>query len=169
MCKSGKIVNVILNSNNALQTAVADVSNNNLTYNVDWGAILKPRQAYKMHWSYVGQANTITSASKIAQVQIDFQMEQYLGMSSTYGAPVSLTIGCLRTFYVNGTINYLFADDNNNPPIYLQTRPYNNTFRIRILTNDATPVRWVDNAAAPVANGSYILTLSFQEVDSEDD
>jgi hypothetical protein len=168
MCKSGKIINVVLNSNNALVTAAADVSNNNLTYNVDWSAILKPRQAYKLHWSYVGQPNTLTASSKLAQVQINFQMEQYLGRSSTFGAPISLTIGCLRSFFLNGTVNYLFADDNNNPPIYLQNRPGNNTFRVQVLTNDATPVVWVDNAGTPVANGSYILTLSFQEVDSED-
>lgn len=166
MCKSsGKIVNVVLNSNNAISGS----TNNNATYNIDWSSILKPRQAYKMHWTYVGQSNVITAASKIAQVQIDFQMEQYLGRTSSFGAPVSLTIGCLRTFYVNGTINYLFADDNNNPPIYLKNRPGNNTFRVQVLTNDATPVAWVDNTAVtPVANGNYILTLSFQEMDSED-
>jgi len=161
----GKIVNVILNSNNALTGS----TNNNASYNVDWGAILKPNKPYRLHWTYVGQSNTITAASKIAQVQIDFQMEQYLNKSSTFGEPKTMTIGCLRTFYVNGTINYLFADDNNNPPIYLNTRPFGNTFRVQVLTNDATPVAWLDNAAVPVANGNYILSLSFQEMESGDD
>jgi hypothetical protein len=160
----GKIVNVILNSNNALTGS----TNNDATYNIDWGAILKPRTPYKLHWSYVGQSNVITAASKVAQIQIDFQMEQYLNKSSTYGAPSTKTIGCLRTFYVNGTTNYLFADDINNPPIYLETRPYGNTFKVHVLTNDATPVLWLDNAAIPVVNGNYILTLSFQEMESED-
>lgn len=165
MCKtSGRIVNVILNSNNALAGSV----NNDATYNIDWGAILKPNQPYKLHFTYVGQSNTITAASKIAQIQIDFQMQQYLNQSSTYGAPTSLSIGCLRTFYVNGVINYLFADDNNNTPIFLQTRPFNNLFRVRVLNNDSTPVLWTDNAAVPVANGNYVLSLSFQEVDEED-
>lgn len=165
----GKIVNVILNSNNAIATSPVDASNNSLEYNIDWGAILKPNKPYRLHWTYVGQSNTITSTSKVAQVQIDFQMEQYLNKSSTFGAPSTLTIGCLRTFYVNGTVNYLFADDNNNAPIYLNTRPYANRFRVRILTNDATPVVWLDNATTPVANGNYMLTLSFQEVDEEED
>jgi hypothetical protein len=160
-----KIVNVILNSNNASSGTV----NNNLTYNVDWGAILKPNKPYRLHWTYVGQSNTITNVSKIAQVQIDFQMEQYLNKSSTFGSPSTMTIGCLRTFYVNGTVNYLFADDNNNTPIYLNTRPFANNFRVQVLTNDATPVAWLDNAATPVANGNYILTLSFQEMEPEDD
>lgn len=165
MCKTkGRIINVILNSNNALAGSV----NNDATYNIDWGSILKPNQPYKLHFSYVGQSNTITAATKIAQIQIDFQMQQYLNQSSTYGAPTSLAVGCLRTFYVNGTINYLFADDSNNPPIYLQTRPFNNLFRVRVLTNDAIPVLWTDNAAVPVVNGNYIISLSFQEVDEEE-
>lgn len=164
MCGKNKIVNVILNSNNAL----AGSTNSNANYNIDWGAILKPNKAYKLHWTYVGQSNTITAASKLAQVQIAFQMEQYLGQSSTYGAPTSISIGALRTFYVNGVINYLFADDNNNPPIYLETRPYSNTFNVRVMTNDATPIEWKDNAATPVVNGNYMLNLSFQELESED-
>lgn len=161
----GKIVNVILNSNNASDGTV----NNDLTYTIDWGAILKPNKPYRLHWSYVGQSNTITAASKIAQVKIDFQMEQYLNKTSTFGAPSTMTIGCLRTFYVNGTVNYLFADDNNNPPIYLNRRPYGNTFRVQVLTNDSPPVAWLDNAATPVANGKYMLSLSFQETETEDD
>lgn len=161
----GKIVNVILNSNNALQTSAVDVSNNSLEYSVDWSAILESNCAYRMHWSYTGQPNTLTAASKLAQVEIDFQMEQYLNQSSAYGAPTTFTIGCLRSFYLNGTVNYLFADDSNNPVIYLKNRPYNNRFRVRVLTNDATPVVLTDNAAAPLANGNYILSLSFEKVD----
>ena len=158
-----RITNVVLNSNNKVSG-----TNNDAVYFVDWGAILQNRKKYRMHWTYVGQANTITIASKVAQVQVDFQTNNYLNRSSTMGAPTTQTIGCLRTFYVNGTINYLFADDNNNPPIYLDSRPQNNTFRVQVLNNDATPAAWVDNAGAPVANNNYMLTLSFQEIDEED-
>jgi hypothetical protein len=161
MCKSNKIVNVFLNSNNALSGSV----NNDATYNIDWSAILKPNKAYRLHWSYVGMPNSFNTTTKLAQVQIDFQMNQYLNSSSTYGAPTTYTIGVLRSFYLNGTINYLFADDNNNPPIYLQTRPYSNTFKVRVLTTDATPVVWTDSAAA--VNNNYVLTLSFEEMEHE--
>jgi len=161
MCEGKKIVNVILNSNNAL----AGSANNDATYNIDWGSILEPNKPYKLHFSYTGQPNTLTAASKLAVVMVDFQMEQYLNTSSTYGAPTSMTLGVLRSFYLNGTTNYLFSDDSNNPPVYLKNRPGNNTFRVRIVTNDATPVAWTDNAGPPaVANGNYILCLSFQEV-----
>lgn len=158
MC--GKIVNVVVNSNNAINGS----TNNNATYNIDFGTILKPRVPYKLHWTYVGQPNVLTAASKIAQVQVDFNMEQYSG-GSIYGAPTTFIIGTLRSFYLNGTTNYLFCDDGNNPPIYLQNRPMNNTIRVQVLTNDATPVAWTDNAAVPVANGNYIMTLSFQEME----
>ena len=104
MCgKQNKIVNVVINSNNAINGSV----NNNATYNIDFGAILKPRTPYKLHWTWVSQPNVLTSASKLAQVQINFNMEQYEG-GSIYGAPTTLTIGVLRSFYLNGTTNYLF-------------------------------------------------------------
>ncbi len=163
MCGSKKVVNVILNSNNAL----AGSTNSNATYNIDWGAILKPNTPYHLHFTYVGQVNTFTAATKLAQISMDFVMENYLNTSSTYGAPTTTHVGTLRSFYLNGTSNYLFADDNNNPPVYLQNRPYNNIFKVHVLTNDATPVEWKDNAAVPVANNSYILTLSFSEVEMD--
>ena len=159
----GKIVNVVLNSNNKVSGA-----NNNAVYFIDWGSILKERKSYKLHWTYVGQPNTLNASSKLAQVQVDFNLENYLNRDSQMGAPSTQTIGMLRSNYLNGTINYLFADDNNNPRIYLNTRPRNNTFRVQVLTNDATPVAWLDNAAIPVVNGNYILTLSFQEIDEEE-
>lgn len=158
----GKIVNVVLNSNNAVSGTTQDA-----VYNVDWGAILKPNTPYRLHWCYVGQANTFTASTKLAQVQINFQMENYLNRSVSSGAPTTQFIGVLRSFYLNGTINYLHADDSFNPPIYLQNRPANNIFNVRILTNDATPVAWTDNAGTPVAPNAYILTLSFEEIDKQ--
>jgi hypothetical protein len=167
MYESKKVVNVILNSNNAL----AGSTTNNANYSIDWSYILKEGTAYRMHWTYVGMPNTLTIASKLAQVQINFNMEQYLNTSSTIGAPVTLTIGVLRSAYLNGSINTLYAGDNDNTPIYLPYRPYNNTFNVKILTNDATPVLWTDNKTLPgpvndfQPPGAYILTLCFTEVE----
>jgi hypothetical protein len=163
MCGIKKIVNVVLNSNNAL----AGSTNSNATYNIDWGAILKPNTPYYLHFTYVGQPNTFTGATKLAQVSVDFVMENYLNKSSIYGAPTTTHLGMLRSFYLNGAINYLFADDNNNPPVYLENRPCNNQFKVHVLTNDATPVEWRDTNAVPAVNGNYILTLSFHEVDMD--
>ena len=160
MCGSKKVVNVILNSNNAL----AGSTNNNANYNVDWGAILKDKTAYRLHWTYVGQANTLTIASKLAQVQVNFVMENYLNKSSTLGAPSTFAIGVLRSAYLNNTLNVLYAGDNDNAPVYIANRPYNNIFNVQVLTNDATPVAWTDNAGVPVANAPYMLTLSFEEI-----
>ena len=157
----GKITNVVLNSNNAVSGAT-----NQASYFIDWAAILDDRKAYRMHWVYVGGANTITG-TKIAQVQVDFQTRQYLNRSSIMGAPTTPTIGCLRPYVFVGSSNtdYLFADDGNNPPVYLDSRPYNNNFTVSILDNAATPALWKDNAAVPVNPAAYILTLSFQEID----
>jgi hypothetical protein len=95
-------------------------------------------------------------------------MENYLNKSSTLGSPSSFCIGVLRSAYLNGTLNVLYAGDNDNEPIYLANRPYNNIFNVQVLTNDATPVAWTDNAATPVANASYMLTLSFQEIENDE-
>ena len=160
MC-SGKIVNVVINSNQKINGG----TNSNAEYNIDWGAILKDRQAYKLHFSYVGQPNTLTPSSKLAQVVVDFNTDNYLNVASVLGAPSTYTLGCLRSFYLNGTTNYLYADDANNPPAYLANRPTNNRFRVQVLTNDATPIPWTDNAGTPVANNNYIMILSFQEID----
>jgi hypothetical protein len=159
----GKIVNVVLNSNNKVSG-----TNSNAVYFIDWGSVLKDRKPYRLHWTYVSQPNTLTAASKLAQVQVDFNFENYLNTSSTMGAPTTQTIGMLRSNYLNGSINYLFADDNNNAPIYLNSRPQNSTFRVQVLTNDSPPIEWKDNAAVPVVNGNYVLTLSFQEMDEDD-
>jgi hypothetical protein len=164
MCKSGKIINVILNSNNKISGG----ANNDATFYVDWSAILKDRTSYRVHFTYVGMPNTFTSATKLAQVQANFTMNTYLNQTSNNGAPTTLTLGVLRSFYLNGTINYLFADDNNNAPCYIPNRPLNNTISIRILTNDATPALWLDNATTPVVPNNWMLTLSFQEIDEDD-
>lgn len=157
----GKIVNVVLNSNNAVSG-----TSNQATYFIDWGAILDERKPYRLHWTYVGGANTITG-TKVAQVQIDFQTRQYLNKSSIMGAPTTQTIGCLRPYVFVGSSNtdYLYADDNNNPPVYLDSRPYNNSFTVSILDNASTPALWKDNNAVPANPAPYIMTLSFQEID----
>jgi hypothetical protein len=158
----GKITNVILNSNQAL----ANSTNNNATFNFDWGSVLKSDKPYLLTWSYSSQANTLTIASKIAQVHVDFQMEQYLNKASTIGAPSTQCIGVLRSIFLNNALNFLYAEQGSNPAIYMQTRPYNNTFRVQVLTNDATPIAWTDNAGVPVVNANYMLTLSFEELEN---
>lgn len=161
----GKSVNVILNSNNKY----SGTNTQEMKYFIDFGAILKPNQAYKMHWTYVGMPNTFTALTKLAQVQVDFTMNNYLNASSTNGAPTTYCIGTLRSFYLNGTTNYLFADDNNNPPIYLPTRPANNFITVRIYNNDATPGSWLDNATTPAPPGAYIMNLCFTEIEEDED
>jgi len=156
-----KTVNVVLNSNNKFSgSATTD-----LTYFIDFASILKPNVPYQLHWTYVGMPNSFGAATPLAVVNVDFMMEQYLNRSSTNGSPTTYTIGVLRSFYLSSTINYLFADDNNNHPIYLPNRPLSNYINVRIVSNTATPVPWADSASA--APNAYILTLSFTEIEHE--
>jgi hypothetical protein len=160
MCK-GNPVNVIFNSNNK-----ASGTNNDAKFYIDWSAILKDRTAYKLHWTYVGMPNTFTIATKLAQVRCNFITKAYGNQAGNNGAQQTQAIGFLRTFYLNGTINYLFADDGNNPDIYMESRPMDNNVNIQIYNTDATPTAWTDSAGTPVVPNNWVLTLSFTEVEN---
>jgi hypothetical protein len=113
MCgDSKKIVNVILNSNNRISG-----SNNAAEFFIDWSSILERDKKYQLHWTYVGQPNTFTIDASLALVYVDFQMENYLNRTSNYGAPSTQCIGSLRSFYLNGSINYLVSYPTNTGSI----------------------------------------------------
>jgi len=158
-----KIVNVVLNSNNKITGSV----NNQAQYYVDWGAILQNNKKYKMHFTYMGQANTLTG-TKIATVFSDIQTNS--NVTTGNGAMSTQFMGYLKIqqYAPNINTNYLTAEDNTNVPLYLCNRPMNNLFTITINDNAATPVLFLDNAVVPVVNAAYIMVLSFQEIEDYD-
>jgi hypothetical protein len=151
-----KSFKVIFNSNNK----VAGSTNTNANYYIDWSAILKDNQEYTMTWSYEGQANTFTEATKIATVNVNFFANIFMANGSFInGAINSQNIGVL----VQGT-DGLYGDINFNTPIHFNSRPNNNNVNIQILNNDNPPTDWVDDAAIPVEPNNYILILNFSEI-----
>lgn len=165
MSRHPKIVNVYLNSNNKISG-----TNNSATFNIDWGSVLKNNTPYRLHFTYMGGMNTFTAAmtNKIACIYSDIQTSSNR-MSSTNGAMTTQMMGYLKIQQVQPNVNagYLTAEDNTNVPLYLDSRPLNNTFTISILDNQATPALYVDTAS--VVPGNYMLVLSFQEVEEESD
>lgn len=155
------IVNVILNSNNK-----TGGTNNNASYTIDWGAILKNNTPYYLHFTYIGGVNTLTG-TKLATVYADFETTNKQNTSTSYGASSSQMIGYLKIqqFAPNNNGNYLTAEDNTNVRMYLPNRPMNNNFTITIRDNAATPALFLDNAASPAQPANYILVLSFEEVE----
>jgi len=167
MSRYPKIVNVYLNSNNKISG-----TNNNATYNIDWGSVLKNNTRYRLHFTYMGGMNTFSAAmtNKIACIYSDIQTSSNR-MSSTNGAMTTQMMGYLKIQQVQPNVNagYLTAEDNTNVPMYLDSRPLNNTFTISILDNQATPALYLDVNASPAVPGNYIMVLSFQEIEEESD
>ncbi len=56
---------------------------------------------------------------------------------------------------------YMFANQNTNPPIYLQQRPYQNT----VLVQHCSGMDTMSSFANPYPT-SHVLTLSFEAIDS---
>ena len=141
-----------------LNGVVNTIANNNTAeYYIDWSSILNDGQKYLLTWSYVSQRNTFTIDTPIASVYINIYCENYL--VNTFGASTTLNIGNLSVI-----TNSLYADSNTNSPIFLNSRPTNNNVSIQILTNSQPSIGWMDNAAIPLLNNNYILTLTFVEL-----
>ena len=151
-----KSFKVIFNSNNK----VAGSTNTNANYYIDWSAILKDNQEYTMTWSYEGQANTFTAATKIATVNINLFSNIFIA-SGTFinGAINSQNIGVLIP-----NQGGLYGDKNFNTPIHFNSRPNNNNVNIQILNNDNPPTDWVDNDDPILGPNHYILILNFSEL-----
>lgn len=165
--RKSQVTNVIINSNNKISG-----TNNNATYNIDWGSILKDRTAYRLHFTYMGGFNTFTAAStnKIACVYSDIQTSSNR-MTSTTGAMTTQMMGYLKIQQIQPSINlaYLTAEDNTNVHMFLDSRPMNNTFTISIYDNASTPALYLDNNGTPAPPNNYILILSFSELSDDDE
>ena len=151
-----KSFKVIFNSN----YKVAGSTNGNAKYYIDWSAILKDNQEYTMTWSYEGQANTFTEATKIATVNMNLYANIFMANGTFInGAINSQNIGVLIQ-----NQGGLYGDINFNTPIHFNSRPNNNNVNIQILNNDNPPTDWVDNDDPILGPNHYILILTFSEL-----
>lgn len=157
---SEKVVQVLLNTTNYINGS----TNNNATYNIDWGAILKHDTPYKLHWTYIGGQN-IYNGTKPALVSINFNFDVYQASGTSVGAGTSNIIGFLKPIVITPASNtaFLTADTATNEPVYMQRRPLNNQFTVQIL--DVNGNLWTDNNASPAVPANWVLTLHFTEAE----
>jgi hypothetical protein len=154
------IYNIQLNSNNKARGTF----NNSLTYNFDW-SVLPDNTAFKVSFAFIAAKNVL-QGNTIANVECDIgQTNCYTTSSTSFGAQQNKILGQLYPYNVvanNSTYSYLYADRNNNPPIYIPIRPNNTSITVNI--RDQTGTLYLDdgNIRAPVAD--YILTLIFEEI-----
>lgn len=125
------------------------------TYRFDWAAIM-PDVPYEVHMTYIGEVNNITMTT-LPMVYIDFGVPRNVyEASTTTTANSSLYVGFLEAYLV-GANSYLHAEDGTNAPVYLNGRPRNSEFSVRVLDNGGVPF----TAGGATALGEYIMNLVF--------
>ena len=136
------------------------------TFFVDWSIL--PEGEYKVSFTFSSVATgTDLTLSTTPVIYLE------LGQASTTVIEPSAAnanntyrggfLGCLRAQSITSTLagtaeyyTFLYADTNNNPPVYLLSRPRNNTVTVDIHTSSAT----LQTNYTPI--GAYVLTLSFE-------
>jgi len=123
----GKVTNLILNSTNK----TAGTVNNDLTYYVDWAAILDRTKKYKLTFSYMGGYNYINSY-RFPYITTNIPTSNYTTNTST-----NYNLGNLKFFVSQQTLHIgnLHATIYDNVPQYLENMPLNNNLNIRMLDN----------------------------------
>jgi hypothetical protein len=156
-----RIYNFCLNSNFGGNTPATSS-----TFFIDWSVL--PEGEYKISFTFTSSiAGTDLGNTNNAVIYLD------LGQASTSIIESSMALsnntyrggflGCLRqTSYATGTttptdyVTFLYADTNTNPPVYILTRPRNNSVSVDIHTSSTTTT----TNFSPI--GAYVLTLSFE-------
>jgi len=163
--KDKRVIQVICNSANAMSGSTTT----NATFMVDWNAILEPQTPYHVHFTYLGGVNTYvngtTTATNPALLWANFNTLSYIvpklsSFTSTNGSPVSSGfLGVLEPEVVDRTTRscFLRASTETNNAVWMERRPLNNMFNIKILDTDYNT--WVDQSGNALAN--WVLNLHF--------
>ena len=145
---------IVLNSQQAYATAGS--GSNTKTYNFDWSIL--QQGPYEVHWTFLSETTNI-AYNTLPLVFIDFNgaSNVYSGSNSqtNTSAPTTNYMGFIKS-YITGANGFFNCEDMTNLPIYLNSRPTNNVFTVRILNNDGTPYQPTTGNL-----GEYIMTLNF--------
>ena len=152
-----RIYNFCLNSNFGGNTPATSS-----TFFIDWSVM--PEGEYKVSFTFTS-AVTATDLGNTANAVIYLD----LGQASTSIIEASAAnanntyrggfLGCLRqTSYSVAAdyVTFLYADTITNPPVYILTRPRNNSVSVDIHTSSTSTT----TNFSPI--GAYVLTLSFE-------
>ena len=152
-----RIYNFCLNSNFGGATPATSS-----TFFIDWSVL--PEGEYKVSFTFTS-AITATDLGNTTNAVIYLD----LGQASTSIIEPSAALaantyrggflGCLRqtSYSVSADyVTFLYADTITNPPVYILTRPRNNSVSVDIHTGSTTTT----TNFTPI--GAYVLTLSFE-------
>ena len=122
----------------------------------DWGVM--PSGRYRVTFSFSSIVQTITGTS-VPNIYID--LGQFTPQAVVNGNQQRIGyLGSLKYSAV-GTNQYLYAKVDDNPPLYLNTRPYNNNVIINIFDNRYP----TENVEYNISNNQFTLCLSFELLD----
>ena len=139
-----------------LQSAIGDgVTQSSETFFYDWSQI--PDVPYYVRFSFASSVNPVIQSNQMATLYVDLaQSNNQLANPQSSAQYLYLSQFLGNIMYGTATGNsYLYAENNTNPPTYLNERPKSNNITVEIrssLTTYFTPF-----------SGTYCLILSFQE------
>ena len=155
--KKGRTYNFCLNSNFGGNTPVPSSS-----FFIDWSVL--PEGEYKVCFTFTS-AITATDLGNTVNAVLYLDLGQastsIIESSSALSANTYRGgfLGCLRqTSYSVAAdyVTFLYADTVTNPPVYILTRPRNNSVSVDIHTSSTSTTA----NFSPI--GAYVLTLSFE-------
>ena len=152
----GRIYNVTLDA----FFPTSGSSNAALSYNVNWDSIM-PQGAYKMTWSYMSDANSAITDAYVMGLALPLGGNDSFCVKGNYTGSTTF-IGFTELKEFGTTSYYMFANQNTNPPLYLQQRPNQNTILVQHCNGVDTNSTFSN--PIPVA---YVLTLCFEAIDHE--
>ena len=139
-----------------LQSAIGDgPALSSETFFYDWSQI--PDVPYYVRFSFMSAQMTITQVGQMASVYVDLSQPYNQLAKAQSSAQIEQRgqfLGNLLYAFIAAN-NCLCAENNTNPPTFLNGRPRNNNFTVEI--HSSPTVDFI-----PVA-GPYCLILSFQE------
>ena len=153
----GKTTQVICNSKNKISG-----TNNDAYYNIDWSSILKNNMPYYVSFTYSAGLN-VYDGSKPAAIRVNFNLLSYRIIASLFNFQQVNILGLLEPFVIRPNANnvQLNATTDTNLPAYMETRPINNLFNIKIVRTELS--LWLDNDTTPKQPADYIIILHFTE------
>lgn len=134
------------------------------TYFIDWASIL-PDKAFKVTFSYMSVADGSVEGL-FAVMTLSINLGATNNFTSSSNTMSTIFMGNLKIAPCSSTATgqsnaYFFAEQNTNPPIYLNSRPTQNILEVH-LHQGLSGNGFIYPVPEP-----YILTLNFEEVDDK--
>lgn len=154
--------NIVVNSN-FCTSGTSGNANNNKNYYIDWTAVM-PKGSYELTFSFISRANdTINTLNNIPLVYVDFLSQANIDATQPgFQATASQFLGMLFPTLIHPATDasILRSEQTSNNPIYLVNRPWNNEFKVLVVSGANPPIPWVDDNL--VSLPSYVMNLHFR-------